>query len=80
LLLAVLWTCLLISVSGLKANAWYLVGVRGVTIGKRWPVPEDNKDSVVSRETLEEVSELSKWLARNGDDKIPPWLDSMDGR
>jgi hypothetical protein len=110
LLLAVLWTCLLISVSGLKANAWYLIGVGGLgmlqnvyaagaereastsdfhlteyspmptIIGKRWPVPEDDKDSLVSREsTLEEVSELSKWLERKGDDKIPPWLDSMDG-
>ena len=110
LLLAILWTCLLISVSGLKAHTWYLIGVGGLgmlqniytagvereartsdfhlaeyapmptIIGKRWPVREDDEDSFVSREsTLEEVSELSIWLERNGDDKIPPWLDSMDG-
>ncbi|RDW71668.1 hypothetical protein BP5796_07702 [Coleophoma crateriformis] len=30
LVLAVLWTCLLISVSGLKEHAWFLVGIGGI--------------------------------------------------
>src|ERR1700710_2466231 len=30
LALAVLWTCLLISVSGLKEHTWYLVGIGGI--------------------------------------------------
>ncbi|KAI0122179.1 hypothetical protein F4814DRAFT_201524 [Daldinia grandis] len=30
LLLAVLWTCLLISISGLKEHAWFLVGIGGI--------------------------------------------------
>jgi hypothetical protein len=30
LVLAILWTCLLISVSGLKEHAWFLVGIGGI--------------------------------------------------
>lgn len=30
LLLAVLWTCLLISVSGLQENTWFLIGIGGI--------------------------------------------------
>jgi hypothetical protein len=110
LILAVLWTCLLISVSGLKANSWYLIGVGGLgmlqniyaagaerqpgtsdfhlmeyspmptIIGKRRHVPKDDADSVVELdENKAEFSELSEWEKRKGDDKIPDWLDSMDG-
>jgi hypothetical protein len=108
--LAVLWICLLISVSGLKANAWYLIGVGGVgmlqniyaagaerepstsdihltkyspvptIVGKRRPVPKDDEDAGVELDDNKaKFSELSDWTKREGDDKIPDWLDSMDG-
>jgi hypothetical protein len=32
LVLAFLWTCLLISVSGLKEHTWFLVGIGGIVI------------------------------------------------
>lgn len=49
-------------------------------IGKRRPVPEDDRDSFIPRDsTLEEVTVLSDWLNTKGDNKIPEWLDSMDG-
>ena len=30
MILAVLWTCLLVSVAGIKSNTWYLIGIGGI--------------------------------------------------
>ncbi|RDW85936.1 hypothetical protein BP5796_04261 [Coleophoma crateriformis] len=73
LILALLWTCLLISVSGLKEHAWYLVGIGGIGMLQNIYAAGTARNPSTANFHLTEFSPMPTIIG-----KRQPFRDAMD--